>query len=187
MKKNGFKVAIWYVAMIAIVIVAIALLYGDGAKGKEIKYSDIIGYFKDGKVQSYDVNYDDSTVSLEILEADKDGKETYAITTLNLSDNKITDISSLEKVTSLTTLDLSKNDITDITAIGKLTTLKTLDLTNNAGLASLKPIVENFPATSTLTLNIIGTKIASDTDAIKTIQDKFSTMKITYMLDKESK
>ena len=116
---------------------------------------------------------------------DSEGKETFVVTTLNLSENNISDISALEKVTSLTTLDLGKNSISDITAIGKLTTLTTLTLTNNEGITSLDPIVENFPATSTLTLNIIGTKIASDTDAIKTIQDKFSTMKITYMLDKE--
>ncbi|MBR6676411.1 MAG: ATP-dependent zinc metalloprotease FtsH [Clostridia bacterium] len=89
MKKNGFKVAIWYVAMIAIVIVAIALLYGDGAKGKEIKYSDIIGYFEDGKVQSYDVNYDDSTVALEILEAGKDGKEKTVKLEYKLADIRV--------------------------------------------------------------------------------------------------
>ena len=42
MKKNGFKVAIWYVAMIAVVIVAIALLYGNGGSAKELEYDDII-------------------------------------------------------------------------------------------------------------------------------------------------
>jgi len=74
MKKNGFKIAIWYVAMIAIVIVAIALLYGDGAAKEELKYSDVIGYFKDGKVISYDVDYDDSTLLLVVNNA-KEGEE----------------------------------------------------------------------------------------------------------------
>ncbi len=74
MKKNGFRVAIWYVAMIAIVIVAIALLYGDGNTGEELKYSDIIGYFEDGKVQRYDIDYDTSTVLLVVEKTSENGE-----------------------------------------------------------------------------------------------------------------
>ena len=74
MKKNGFKVAIWYVAMIAIVIVVISLIYGNGAPGEELKYSDIIAYFEDGKVQRYDIDYNESSVILEI-DATKDGEK----------------------------------------------------------------------------------------------------------------
>ncbi len=40
MKKNGLKVAVWYVALIAVVIVVISLLYGGGSK-TELTYGDI--------------------------------------------------------------------------------------------------------------------------------------------------
>ena len=41
MKKNGLKVAVWYVALIAVVIVVISLLYGGGSK-TELTYGDIV-------------------------------------------------------------------------------------------------------------------------------------------------
>ena len=66
MKKNGFKVAIWYVAMIAVVIVAIALLYGNGGSAKELEYDDIISYFEDGKVERYVVDYNKNIVTLTV-------------------------------------------------------------------------------------------------------------------------
>ncbi len=76
MKKNGFRVAIWYVVLIAVVIVAIALLYGNGNRGDELKYSDIIAYFEDGKVERYDVDYDDAKLTLVIDEGKTDsGKD----------------------------------------------------------------------------------------------------------------
>ncbi|MBE6587377.1 MAG: ATP-dependent zinc metalloprotease FtsH [Ruminococcaceae bacterium] len=88
MKKNGFRVAIWYVAMIAIVIVAIAFLYGDGSTGEELKYSDIIGYFEDGKVQRYDIDYDKSTVALVIKDKDEKGEEKKSKIEYELADIK---------------------------------------------------------------------------------------------------
>ncbi|MBE6714150.1 MAG: ATP-dependent zinc metalloprotease FtsH [Ruminococcaceae bacterium] len=74
MKKNGFRVAIWYIALIAIVIVAIAMLYGNAGANEKLQYSDIINYFKEGRVESYDVSYDDSTVSLKITDGEGDKK-----------------------------------------------------------------------------------------------------------------
>jgi internalin A len=53
------------------------------------------------------------------------------LTTLNLRDNLITDISSLGLLTNLTTLDLNCNKITDISSLGSLTNLTELDLGNN--------------------------------------------------------
>ena len=88
MKKNGFKVAIWYVVMIAIVIVAIALLYGDGNTGEELKYSDIIGYFEDGKVQRYDIDYDTSTVLLDIEKKTENGETKKTKIEFELADIK---------------------------------------------------------------------------------------------------
>ena len=116
----------------------------------------------------------------------KDGVQTV-LTTLNLAGNKITDISALEKVTSLTSLTLSDNDITNIDAIGKLTALKTLNLDGNKNLNTLLPIMENFAKTSSLTINIIGTKVASDKVTIEEFQKKFSTMKLTYVEKTENK
>ena len=77
MKRNGFKVAIWYVVMIAMVILGIALLYGDGGRGEELIYSDIIDYFKEEKVERYDIDYSKNTVTL-VVDATKDGKEKQA-------------------------------------------------------------------------------------------------------------
>ncbi|MBR5278978.1 MAG: leucine-rich repeat domain-containing protein, partial [Clostridia bacterium] len=113
------------------------------------------------------------------MDSKKEGINTV-VTSLNLSGNLIESLEGLKEATTLTTLNLAKNKITDISAIGALTTLKTLTLTDNAELASLKPISDNFATTSSLTLNIVGTKAAKDTEAIKEMQKKFSTMKITY-------
>ena len=113
------------------------------------------------------------------LVTDVKGAENGKLTNLNLASNKLTDISALEKVTTLTTLDLSENNITNIDAIGTLTKLTNLNLKNNKELVSLKAL-ESFPTSTSLTLNIVGTKIAENTDAIKEIQSKYTTMKITY-------
>jgi internalin A len=54
-----------------------------------------------------------------------------SMTELNLSLNKITDISSLGSLTNLTTLNLNSNKITDISFLGSLTNLTTLHLNSN--------------------------------------------------------
>ncbi|MEA5402281.1 leucine-rich repeat domain-containing protein [Arcicella sp. DC2W] len=53
------------------------------------------------------------------------------LNSLDLSDNKITDIRFLEKLTSLKSLDLSDNQITDNRFFEKLTNLNSLDLSSN--------------------------------------------------------
>ena len=55
-----------------------------------------------------------------------------ALTTLELSQNAITDISLLGSLTSLTALEMSQNAITDISVLKKLTKLKWLFLRHNA-------------------------------------------------------
>ncbi|MEG5032177.1 leucine-rich repeat domain-containing protein [Microcoleus sp. AT3-D2] len=54
-----------------------------------------------------------------------------SMTTLDLSDNRITDISFLGSLTNLTTLHLGHNEITDISILGSLTNLTTLHLGGN--------------------------------------------------------
>ncbi|MBO5870511.1 MAG: leucine-rich repeat domain-containing protein, partial [Clostridia bacterium] len=109
-----------------------------------------------------------------------------ALTTVDLSGNAITDVSALEKATTITSLNLANNKITDIKAIGKLTDLKSLDLSGNADLESIEAL-NDFPTTTSLDLNIVGTKAANDVEAIEELQKKFSTMKITYVEKKEDK
>ena len=55
-----------------------------------------------------------------------------ALTTLDLTHNTITDISTLANLTSLTMLDMAQNAISDISALKKLTALTTLNLNHNA-------------------------------------------------------
>ncbi len=73
MKKNGFKIAVWYVTLIAVVIVAISLLFNTGSTKKELKYSDIINYFKEESVESYTVNYNKGIVEMTVSTATDDG------------------------------------------------------------------------------------------------------------------
>jgi internalin A len=54
-----------------------------------------------------------------------------SMTTLDLTNNQITDISFLGSLTNLTTLDLSWNRITDFSFLGSLTNLTRLDLCGN--------------------------------------------------------
>ena len=58
---------------------------------------------------------------------------------LDLSNNRITDITPLSTLKSLQTLDLSNNRITDIAPLSSLTNLQVLDLSNNQ-IADLTPL-----------------------------------------------
>lgn len=71
MKKNGIKVAVWYVALIAVVIIVISLLYGGGSK-TDLTYGDIVNYFKNEQVEQFSVDYDTATLKL-IVRAQEDG------------------------------------------------------------------------------------------------------------------
>ena len=82
MKKNGFRIAIWYVALIAVVIVIISLLWGGSGTKKDLKYSDIIAYFKDERVSEYTVDYDDGVVEMTVQpekDTDKAQKISYKL------------------------------------------------------------------------------------------------------------
>ena len=71
MKKNGLKVAVWYVALIAVVIVVIALLYGGGDKA-DLTYGDIVDYFEDEQVEQFSIDYNNATLKM-IIRAQGDG------------------------------------------------------------------------------------------------------------------
>ena len=55
-----------------------------------------------------------------------------SLTSLNLWFNELSDISALEKLTALTSLNLSENYISDISALEDLSSLTSLDLRNNS-------------------------------------------------------
>ena len=74
MKKNGLKVAIWYVALIAVVIVVIALLYGDGNKA-DLTYGDIVNYFKNEQVEEFTIDYNTSTLQLTVRAQEDDERQ----------------------------------------------------------------------------------------------------------------
>ncbi len=61
----------------------------------------------------------------------KDIEKLSELTSLKLSDNKISDINFLSSLKKLTTLDLSKNEISDISPLKGLTSLRTLHLDGN--------------------------------------------------------
>ena len=90
-----------------------------------------------GKVKIAGTEYDMNTASLSLSgmgltdgEMDQVAK-LYALTSLNLSGNSITDISALSTLGGLTALDLSDNNISDIRALAELKGLRTLYLDNN--------------------------------------------------------
>ncbi|MCI8610518.1 MAG: ATP-dependent zinc metalloprotease FtsH [Clostridiales bacterium] len=74
MKKNGLKVAVWYVALIALVIVVIALLYGGGDKA-DLTYGDIVDYFEDEQVEQFSIDYNNATLKMIIRAQDDDDKQ----------------------------------------------------------------------------------------------------------------
>ena len=90
-----------------------------------------------GKVKIAGTEYDMNTASLSLMgmgltdgEMDQVAK-LYALTSLNLSGNSISDISALSTLGGLTALDLSDNNISDIRALAELPGLRTLYLDNN--------------------------------------------------------
>ena len=90
-----------------------------------------------GKVKIAGTEYDMNTASLSssgmgLTDGEMDQVATlYALTSLNLSGNSITDISALSTLGGLTALDLSDNNISDIRALAELKGLRTLYLDNN--------------------------------------------------------
>ncbi len=86
MKKNGLKVAVWYVALIAVVIVVIALLYGGGDKA-DLTYGDIVDYFEDEQVEQFSIDYNNATLKMIIRaqgDEDKQSVVKYRLADVNV-------------------------------------------------------------------------------------------------------
>ena len=83
MKKSGFKIVIWYVLVIAVVIIAIAAM-STQFNPKEYTYGEIIQYFEKEQVREFvgDYNKDKLTLKIEITKEDGTKEEStieYAI------------------------------------------------------------------------------------------------------------
>ena len=77
--KSGFKAAIWYVVLIAVVIVAIAALYSRVEK-VELTYGEVLEYFTNEEVREVVVDYDKHILELKVEETADDGKKKDPVT-----------------------------------------------------------------------------------------------------------
>ena len=117
-----------------------------------------------GKVKIAGTEYNMNTASLSLMDMGLTDEEMtqvaklYALTSLNLSGNSITDIGALSTLGGLSALDLSRNNISDIRALAELTGLRTLYLDNNP-ITDFSPLyaLENLS-----TLSIKGMAISAE-------------------------
>jgi len=102
-----------------------------------------------------------------------EGIEKYeSVTSLDLSDNLLTDISPLTKLTKLENLNLKNNLIKDISPLAKLKNLRTLNLNKN-------PIENYFPLIELKSLEILNIEcnIVGDLDFLA----KMKSLKFLYV------
>ena len=85
MKKSGFKVAIWYLVIIALVIVVIAGLSTSVDKAKHT-YGEIIEYFENEQVRELVGDYNKNKLILKIEKTDEDGKSSEATIEYSIAD-----------------------------------------------------------------------------------------------------
>lgn len=85
--KNGFKVALSYLLLIAVILFAAATLFGS-SNTEKLVYSDIIGFFKDEKVKEFTID-GNNTLTLVLRASAPDGtegekKQVYSVRDINL-------------------------------------------------------------------------------------------------------
>ena len=68
-KKSNFKVLIFYIVLIAAIIFALSLMFSQ-QEVEEIKYSEVVDYFKYDAVKSFTVDENDY-ISLEVYDIDE--------------------------------------------------------------------------------------------------------------------
>ena len=92
-----------------------------------------------------------------------------AITTLNLSENKVSDLTDMgTKFTTLTTLDLSKNEIVEVAGLNGLKSLTSINLSDNK-IKSVADLALAFDPEKLKTLNLSGNSEINDWSKITTI------------------
>ncbi len=106
MKKSNFKVILFYIALIALILFAIFNLLGNPSKEDEIIYSDIIEYFEQDKVKEFIITEDD-VIKLTVYDKDpSDGAEKLPA----LSDEEIANTGTKEISFELRNLSIFIND-----------------------------------------------------------------------------
>ena len=62
--KKNLRGVLLYAAMLALLILALTYLFDTPRQGEILTYSDVLDYFRDGKVQAYDVDGNDLRIQL---------------------------------------------------------------------------------------------------------------------------
>ena len=71
-KKGNFKVIIFYIALIALIFVAVFAMLGNPANQEEVLFSDIMHYFEENRVQQFEVS-NENIITLVVYKTDKAG------------------------------------------------------------------------------------------------------------------
>ena len=71
-KKGNFKVIVFYVALIAIIFVAVFAMLGNPTSQEEVLFSDIMNYFEENRVQEFEVS-NENILTLVVYKTDKVG------------------------------------------------------------------------------------------------------------------
>ena len=93
--KNGFKVALSYLILIAVILLVAATLFGSSPQ-EELVYSDIVALFKDEKVKSFKVD-DSNILTMNVRVTATDGTEgvakvKYVLRDLGMFNNDLGDL-----------------------------------------------------------------------------------------------
>ena len=80
--KNGFKVAIFYIVLIAAILLATASLWGSASEDK-VMYSNIISYFENEEVKEFVVS-DKNVLTMKLRTTNPDGTEGEKAVVYNL-------------------------------------------------------------------------------------------------------
>ena len=66
--KNNFKVIIFYIVLIAIIVVSVSMFFKTPTPEK-LEYSDIVEYFKTDSVVSFNID-EDNNLTMKIVDKD---------------------------------------------------------------------------------------------------------------------
>ena len=95
--KNGFKIAIFYIVLIGIILIATASLWNSIPQDK-LNYSNVVDYFVNEQVKEFTVDENNNlTMTLRVTLADGTEGETYATYKLRSLDLFIKDLGDLIK------------------------------------------------------------------------------------------